>query len=88
MLRKSAELKKVSFGVFVLAALFTIPVYLTGEGAEEIVETYEESSHDVIHEHEETAEKVIWGMGLLGVLALGGLLFFRSFSGEADHLRN
>ena len=33
--RRSDEVKKVALGVFVLAALFAVPVYLTGEPAED-----------------------------------------------------
>lgn len=36
--RKSEELKKVTLGLFVLIALVTVPVYLTGEPAEEMIE--------------------------------------------------
>ena len=51
-----------------LAALFAIPTYLTGEGAEEIVEELG-VDHDVIHEHEEAAELAIWLMAGLGLLS-------------------
>ena len=36
--RKSEELKKVTLFLFVLIALVTIPVYLTGEPADEMIE--------------------------------------------------
>ena len=38
MLRGSTEIKKVALTILVLTALFAIPVYLTGEPAEETVE--------------------------------------------------
>lgn len=37
--RKSDELKKTAFGVFVIAALLAVPGYLSGEPAEEGVES-------------------------------------------------
>ena len=55
--------------VLVLAALLAIPALLSGEGAEEIVED-QGVSKEVIHEHEEGAEKAFWAMEVLGVLAL------------------
>jgi hypothetical protein len=61
--------------IFFVAALFTIPTYLSGEGAEEIVETIAGTDHALIHAHEEAA---LWAMifiQLTGALALGGLLF-------------
>ena len=53
--KKSEELKRLSCYVFVLMALLTIPVYLTGEGAEEIVEHLPGVPHELIEEHEESA---------------------------------
>jgi uncharacterized membrane protein len=51
-------------------SLLTIPVFLTGEGAEESVEHLAGVSEDIIKEHEELAEKAIWLMGLLGIFSL------------------
>src|SRR6266542_3751374 len=38
VVKKSAELKKASLWIFVVAALITIPVYLTGEPADGIID--------------------------------------------------
>jgi amino acid transporter len=54
-------------------AILTIPVFLTGQEAEEVVEHITGVSEDMIEEHEELAEKAIWLMGLLGVLAIVNL---------------
>lgn len=51
-----------------VAALIAIPTYLTGEGAEEIVEELG-VDHDVIHAHEEAAELAVWLMMGLGLLS-------------------
>jgi hypothetical protein len=51
-------------------AILTIPVFLTGEEAEETVEHITGVSEQLIENHEELAEKAIWSMGLLGALSL------------------
>lgn len=67
---KNIEIQKVALLTFILMALFTIPVFLTGEGAEESIEDMAGISKNLIHNHEELAEKAIWLMGVLGVLSL------------------
>jgi uncharacterized membrane protein len=67
---KHNEIKKVAFATFILLAILTMPVYLTGEGAEETVEHLPGVSESLIESHEELAETAIWLMGLLGVLSL------------------
>lgn len=67
---KNIDIQKVALATFILMALFTIPVFLTGEGAEDAVEQISGVSEQVIEEHEELAEKAIWLMGLLGVLSI------------------
>jgi hypothetical protein len=69
--------KKAGLGVLVLAAAGGVPTYLSGEPAEEIVETLSHVHESFVHEHEE------WGLrGLImslitGVIALAGLVFYR-----------
>lgn len=67
---KNIETQKVALVTFILMALFTIPVFLTGEGAEETVENITGVSEQLIENHEELAEKAIWLMGLLGILSI------------------
>lgn len=67
---KNKEIQKVALATFILMAILTIPVFLTGEGAEETVENIAGISEQLIENHEELAEKAIWLMGLLGVLSL------------------
>lgn len=54
-------------------SLMTIPVYLTGDGAEEAVEHLAGVTKNSIDAHEELAEKAIWLMGLLGLTSLFGI---------------
>ncbi len=67
---KNDEIKKVALVTFALMAILTIPVFLTGEEAEETVEHIAGVSEHLIEDHEELAEKAIWLMGLLGILSL------------------
>ena len=67
---KNIEIQKVALAIFILMAILTIPVFLTGEEAEETVEHIAGFSEQLIKNHEELAEKAIWLMGLLGVLSL------------------
>ena len=75
MLKGSDELKKVSLGAFVITALVTIPVYLTGEPAAETVEKL--AGVLDADRHEKAALIAFIILGALGVVSLAGLLFFR-----------
>ena len=68
-LTKSDDIKKAALATFVLMAILTIPVFLTGNEAEETVENLAGVSEQVIENHEELAEKAVWLMGLLGILS-------------------
>ncbi len=67
---KNDSIKKTALVTFFFMAILTIPVFLTGEEAEETVEHLAGISENLIEEHEELAEKAIWLMGLLGVMSL------------------
>ena len=67
---KNLEIQKVALATFVLMALLTIPVFLTGEEAGETIENIAGVSERLIKNHEELAEKAIWLMGLLGLLSI------------------
>ncbi len=74
---KNIEIQKVALSTFILMAIFAIPVFLTGEGAEETVEKISGISEQLINNHEELAEKAIWLMGFLGILSM--ISFFAIF---------
>jgi len=46
----------------------------TGEGAEELVEDMPTVGKQIIHEHEEMAEKLAVVLYVLGIISLGGLI--------------
>ncbi len=79
LVRKSDEVKLLGLGLFILIALVTIPVFLTGGAAEKVVKDLNlpgvtESS---IGTHAEIALLAMALIELLGAVALGGLFLFR-----------
>ena len=77
ILRRSPELKKLTLTVFVVVAALAIPVYLTGEPTEDIVEGLAGVSHPVIEQHEDAAVVGLTAAIVLGLTSLAGLTFFR-----------
>jgi hypothetical protein len=75
LIKKSEELKIVSLGVFVIIALITIPVFFTGEAAENVVKKLPGVTETDIGRHEEFAEYSITVMEILGAASLLGLYF-------------
>jgi uncharacterized membrane protein len=77
LVRKSEEVKMVSFGVFVLIALITPAVYVTGQAAGNVVKNLPGVTEAYIGRHEEMAGLALVSIEALGVLALVGLLLLR-----------
>lgn len=73
LVKKSEAIKRVSLGIFVIIAVATVPVYFTGEPAEEIVEHLPGVEEPIIEEHEESALVAFIAAGILGVAAIGVL---------------
>jgi uncharacterized membrane protein len=78
LMKKSEELTKAALGAFVLIALITIPVYLTGEAAEDIVKKLPDVTEALINRHEEAASVALTLMMVAGIASLAGLFLFRS----------
>ena len=76
--RQNASLQRAALVTFVLAALIAIPVFLTGEPAEDAVERLAGVSDNVIEAHEEAAVVSLIAVELLGVLGLAALLLART----------
>ena len=70
MVRKNKGLITVALAFIILISLATIPVYLTGEPAEEVVEDMPGISEELIEEHEEQAEIAFIFVEVAGGLAL------------------
>ena len=84
--RKSEELKKVTLGLFVLIALITIPVYLTGDPAQDMVKNIPGVSRAMINRHEDSALYSLIAVEVAGVVALAGLLLFHRNKGLGNLL--
>lgn len=74
---RSLDLKRASFVAFVLLAFLALPVYFTGEPAEEIIEDLPGVSESIIEEHEDAAVATLVVFEVLGVVGVVGLLAFR-----------
>jgi len=70
IVRKNKGLITVALAFIILISLATIPVYLTGEPAEEVVEDMPGISEELIKEHEEQAEIAFILVEVAGGLAL------------------
>ena len=70
---KSKSIKKVALVGFIVAGVFSVVAFQTGESAEDIVEDLPTVSHDVIEAHEESASTAQWLAIVLGVGGIVGL---------------
>src|SRR5690349_11656458 len=77
LIGRNGVLQKTGLVVVVVVALFGLPVYFTGEPAEEVVEHLPGVDRHIIHEHEAAAKFAIVGLGILGIVAAGGLILSR-----------
>jgi uncharacterized membrane protein len=78
---KNKTVKNTAYCLFIVAAIFAAFSMGTGEGAEEMVEDMPSIGKEIIHEHEEIAEKLAIVLYSLGVLSLLGL--FMNFKNNA-----
>lgn len=67
--RHNATLVRAALVLFVVAGIFAVPTYLTGEPAEETVERIAGVSEAAIERHEDAARIAVVSVGLLAVLA-------------------
>ncbi len=74
MILKNNSVKNTAYFLFIIATVFTVFSMTTGEGAEEIVEDMPNIGHEIIHNHEELAEKFAIILYLLGVISIIGLI--------------
>jgi uncharacterized membrane protein len=78
IMRRNDALQRAALVTFTVVALIAIPVYLTGEPAEEAVEHLAGTVDSAIDPHEDAALISFIAMELLGALALGALLLSRT----------
>lgn len=76
-IQRSAAFQRIALWFLVGSALAAIPVYLTGEPAEEVVEGLPGMAEALIERHEEAAGAAFAAMEIVGGLALLAALVFR-----------
>ncbi len=70
---KNNSVKNTAYCLFIVGAIFAAVSMATGEGAEEIAEKLPSVTDQIIHEHEEMAEKlaiVLYALGLISMIGL------------------
>jgi hypothetical protein len=75
---KNETLTKTAYVILVAAGMAAIPVFLTGEGAEEAVENLPGVSENIIESHEDLAKLSMIAISIAGAAALAALLAFTS----------
>jgi uncharacterized membrane protein len=78
MIRRSASLQRAALATFFVAALVAIPVFLTGEPAEEAVEHLAGTAEGAIETHEDAALLSLISVELLGVIAVLSVIWRRA----------
>jgi uncharacterized membrane protein len=74
ILVRNNVVKNCAYFLFITSAICAIIAMNTGEGAEELVEDLPNIGHQIIHEHEEIAEKFAVLMYILGGFSVLGLV--------------
>ena len=73
---KNTTLTKSSYYILVIAGLTAVPVYFSGEEAEEAVEHIKGISESLIEEHEEIAKFAMIAIAATGILSLAALIIY------------
>ena len=77
--KRRSELFGICLGAFAVLAVLTVPVYVTGGRAEEVIMEMPgvEVDEALVSPHETAAKLAFIGIAVLGVVALGGLVAAR-----------
>ena len=75
VLIKNNSVKNTAYGLFIVTAVFAAFSIGTGDGAEAMVEDMPTVGKNIIHIHEEIAEKLAISLYLLGVISIIGIYF-------------
>ena len=78
MVTKHADYRKLAFIGFIIAGLFVLVTFETGENAEDIVERLAWFDHDVLETHEHAAETARWIVLLTAISGVAGLTYFKN----------
>jgi FtsH-binding integral membrane protein len=83
IIKKQNTGKTIGTFIIVVMAVIALPVFLTGEPAEESIEDMAGISKALIHDHEEASEKAFWLMEVTGIISLVALIFYKTRSAFA-----
>ena len=72
---KSTAIHRLCLGMLIVGAVSLLPVYFSGEGAEEAVENISTVYENMIENHEHAAKTTLWLIEITGLLALLALVF-------------
>jgi uncharacterized membrane protein len=81
---RSEIIKRVAYTIFIFGAIATFPAFLSGEGAEEVVENLQGVSESFIEPHEDIAKifaLLSYTLGAFSILALWSNWQQKSFKG-------
>lgn len=70
---KSRELERLSLWFYLVLGIFALVAYLSGDGAEKIMETYPGITEDIIEPHENIALFFFIGLMITAGIAMTGL---------------
>lgn len=79
LLMKNTTLTRTSYIIILVAGIATLPVFFSGEGAEEAIENAPGVSEAITGRHEEVAKLAMTSIAVAGLLALAALYSFRWF---------
>lgn len=70
---RSENIKRTAYVIFILGAILTIPAFVSGEGAEDVVEQIQGIDKNFIEPHEEVADTFAVLSYILGGVSVFGL---------------
>ena len=76
LIKRSQSMRLSAITLFTLSALLVLPVFFTGEAAEETAEGLPGVSESIIETHEDAAKTALAGMIVLGVASIVTLTIF------------
>ena len=80
LVRRSDDVARIAFFALASCAVLSIPVFLTGEPSEDIVENLAGVGGSFVEEHEESGKLAFWALMVTGVAAASA--FFLSLNGR------
>ena len=86
---RSEVIKRTAYFLFVTGAVTTLPSFISGEGAEEVVEGLQGVSEAVIEKHEDIAKLfafINYGLGALSLVALWASWKGKSFAAMLGYI--